>query len=62
VIVAVGDERTFALWYGVYGLRQRPDIAILNVNLYGYEWYRAALAETHPDLLPSGVRRLPWSR
>jgi hypothetical protein len=59
VILTSGDERTFALWYGVYGLRQRPDVAILNVNLYGYEWYRATLAETHTNLLPSGSEAPP---
>ena len=52
VILTAGDERTFALWYAVYGLRRRQDVAVLNVNLYGYEWYRRALAETHPHLLP----------
>ena len=52
VILTAGDERTFALWYGIYGLGKRPDVALLNVNLYGYEWYRRSLAETHPDLLP----------
>lgn len=54
VILTTGDERTFALWYGVYGLRQRPDVVILNVSLYGYEWYRGTLAETDTNLLPSG--------
>lgn len=54
VIFTAGDERTFALWYAVYGLRRRPDLAVINVNLYAYEWYRRALAETHPNLLPSG--------
>ena len=41
------------LWYGVYGLGLRPDVAFVNVNLYGYEWYRRALAERHRGLLPS---------
>jgi 4-amino-4-deoxy-L-arabinose transferase-like glycosyltransferase len=53
VILSAGDERTFALWYGVYGLGQRPDVSLLNVNLYGFEWYRRALAKRDPGLLPS---------
>jgi hypothetical protein len=53
VILTSGDERTFALWYGRYGLRSRLDIAVLNVNLFGFDWYRRTLAETHDDLLPS---------
>lgn len=53
VILTGGDARTFALWYAIYGLKERPDIAVVNVSLYGFEWYRRALAETHPNLLPS---------
>jgi 4-amino-4-deoxy-L-arabinose transferase-like glycosyltransferase len=53
LILTGGDARTFALWYAVYGLRARPDVAVMNVNLYGFEWYRRTLAETHPHLLPS---------
>jgi hypothetical protein len=59
VILAAGDQRTFALWYGIYGLNQRPDIAVVNVNLYGFAWYRRTLAETHPDLLPSDYTAVP---
>ncbi len=58
VILAAGDERTFALWYAVYGLRRRPDVAVLNVNLYGFDWYRRSLAKTRPDLL-SFLRAAP---
>jgi hypothetical protein len=53
IILTSGDARTFALWYAIYGLKERSDIAVVNVNLYGYEWYRRALADTHPHLLPS---------
>jgi hypothetical protein len=28
-------------------------VAVVNVNLYAFEWYRRTLAETHPNLLPS---------
>jgi hypothetical protein len=52
VILTAGDQRTFALWYGIYGLGRRPDLAVINVNLWGYEWHRRSLAETHPYLLP----------
>jgi hypothetical protein len=62
VILTAGDARTFALWYAIYGLKERPDVAVVNANLYGFEWYRRTLAETHPDLLPSedgaGIERL----
>lgn len=50
VIVSAGDRATFALWYAVYGTGQRPDVALLNANLLGYDWYRATLRETHADV------------
>jgi hypothetical protein len=48
VILVAKDQPTFALWYGVYGLRLRADVIPLNVNLYGFDWYRATLADHHP--------------
>ena len=50
VIVSAGDRTTFALWYAVYGLGQRPDVALLNANLFGFDWYRATLRERHADV------------
>lgn len=52
LILTSGDRSTFALWYGVYGLRRRSDLAVLNVNLHGYDWYDATFARVHGDLLP----------
>ncbi len=50
-LILVDDDRhTFALWYARYALEQRPDVAVVNVNLLGYDWYRASLARTHPGL------------
>lgn len=50
VILTATDRPTFALWYAIYGLGRRSDIVPLNVNLYGYGWYRATLARHHPAL------------
>ena len=50
LILTSGDGPTFALWYAVYGLGQRPDVAPINVNLVAFDWYRRALAGRHPDL------------
>ena len=57
VILTSGNETTFALWYMIYGLRIRPDLAPLNVNLYGFDWYRATLAAHHPTL--AGIESNP---
>ena len=50
LILTSSDGPTFALWYAVYGLGQRPDVAPVNVSLVAFDWYRHALAERHPDL------------
>jgi hypothetical protein len=50
VILVATDRPTFALWYAIYGLRERTDLIPLNVNLYGYPWYRQILANQHPAL------------
>ncbi len=54
-LILVDDDRhTFALWYARYALGQRPDVAIVNVNLLHYDWYQASLARAHPDLVRAG--------
>ena len=50
LILTSSDGPTFALWYAVYGLGQRPDIAPVNVSLVSFDWYRRTLAGRHPDL------------
>ncbi len=50
LILTAGDRTTFALWYAVYGLKQRQDVIPLNVHLYEFEWYRLSLHRHHPDL------------
>jgi len=50
IILVGGDDATFALWYGRYGLQQRPDLTPVNVHLYDYPWYQAALLRHHPLL------------
>ena len=46
VLVTKRDAHTFALWYFHYGLGQRPDVAVVDSNLWGFEWYRRPLAES----------------
>jgi len=52
VILVEEDARTFALWYGIYGLRRRPDLTPVNVRLYAFPWYRRTLASHRPQVLP----------
>jgi hypothetical protein len=50
LILTSSDGPTFALWYTVYGLGQRTDIAPVNVSLVSFDWYRRTLAGRYPDL------------
>jgi hypothetical protein len=59
VIITDNDPQTFALWYGRYGLAQRPDVAIVNSNLLPHAWYRRALHNTHANLLLSDQAGTP---
>jgi hypothetical protein len=59
VIIADSDPQTFALWYGRYGMAQRPDVAVVNSSLLPYAWYRKTLHNTHPGLLLSTRSGVP---
>lgn len=50
LIVPVGDEAIFSLWYARYGLGQRPDLIPVSRDLWGLDSYRATVAHTHPQL------------
>jgi hypothetical protein len=56
VVISHGDGRTFALWYGVTVLAERPDVAILYDNLLAWTWYRDQVARTHPWVDPAAPR------
>ncbi|MGQ9568797.1 MAG: protein O-mannosyl-transferase family [Anaerolineae bacterium] len=54
LLLAVGDRQVFALWYFRYGVGERPDVAVVTLNLWPYRWYRETVRHTHPDLLLGG--------
>ena len=51
LIVAQGDRPTFALWYGLYADRQRPDLAVVCGPLLAYPWYRDQIRQLYPELV-----------
>ena len=56
LVLTQSDPDTFSLWYTHFGLKERPDMAVVSVPLTGYPWYRETLSHTYPDLaLPRGV-------
>ncbi len=53
VVLTIGDQATFALWYGRYGLGLRPDVTPVSRDLWALSSYRATVASQHPDLAGS---------
>jgi hypothetical protein len=45
-----GDGETFALWYEVYGMGNRPDVKIIADGLLQYPWYEKNLRRLYPEL------------
>ncbi|MBX3001575.1 MAG: DUF2723 domain-containing protein [Caldilineaceae bacterium] len=54
LIFSSADAETFTLWYGVYASRElsesAPDLALINIALYQFPWYRRLVADLYPDL------------
>jgi hypothetical protein len=44
------DERTFPLWYAQVVEGARPDLAVVDVRLLQWPWYRGQLATRYPGL------------
>ncbi|MDX1520729.1 MAG: DUF2723 domain-containing protein [Anaerolineae bacterium] len=59
LIIADNDPHTFALWYGLYGLKLRPDTAVIHIDLLEYAWYQATLRENYPYLQFSDEKGTP---
>ncbi|MDT8304697.1 MAG: DUF2723 domain-containing protein [Anaerolineae bacterium] len=52
ILLTEGDATTFTLWYLQEVEGQRPDIAVIDRNLFGFDWYRQQLAGRY-DWLPA---------
>ncbi|HEX2910544.1 MAG TPA: DUF2723 domain-containing protein [Chloroflexia bacterium] len=50
ILVTNSDAATFALWYGSYVEKRRPDVAVIESRLLNQAWYRRNLARLYPDL------------
>ena len=54
IIFAKGDRAIFTMWYFLYALHERPDLAIVATDLLGFDWYQKTLASTYPGLAMPG--------
>jgi hypothetical protein len=54
ILFAKGDRAVFTLWYFHYALGERPDVAVLAVDLLHFDWYQQNLRTTYPWLMVPG--------
>jgi hypothetical protein len=58
ILFVRGDRAIFALWYFHFALGQRPDLAVVAVDLMHFDWYQETLRATYPSLVLPGP--FPW--
>ena len=58
ILFAQGDRAVFTLWYFHYALGERPDVAVLAVDLLHFDWYQETLRSTYPALVVPAP--FPW--
>ncbi len=50
LLLTPGDRSLFALWYYHHVEGQRPDVVVVDANLFAFDWYRLRLARQQPNL------------
>ncbi len=51
ILFAKGDQAVFALWYFHFALGERPDLAVIAVDLLHFDWYQENLQASYPSLV-----------
>ena len=51
IIFATGDQAVFALWYFHFAVGERPDLAVIAVDLLHFDWYEESLRASYPSLI-----------
>ena len=50
IVLTPGNQTIFALWYLHHVEGQRPDVILVDENLFAFAWYRQQLARRYPEL------------
>jgi hypothetical protein len=50
IVLTPGDRSIFTLWYFQHVEKRRPDLILVDSNLFAFSWYRQRLAEQYPTL------------
>jgi len=60
ILLTSADEYTFPLWYLQVVDGKRPDVAIVDVRLLEWAWYRQQLPARYPGLVVPAERGADW--
>ena len=50
IVITPGNQTVAATWYFAYAEGQRPDIIVVDDNLFQFSWYRTHLLKMYPEL------------
>lgn len=50
ILLTPGDQSIFTLWYFQHVEGERPDLVLVDGNLFAFDWYRQRLAMHYPGL------------
>jgi len=50
ILLTQGDSTIFDLWYYQQAEGIRPDVLLVDSDLFAFDWYRARLKQLHPEL------------
>ena len=50
LLLTPGDRTIFTLWYFQHVEGLRPDLRLVDENLFAFDWYRARLRASYPDI------------
>lgn len=59
ILLTPGDQTIFTLWYFQHVEGLRPDVILIDENLFAFDWYRRRLQHQYPDLLSLQVDDIP---
>jgi hypothetical protein len=51
IIISATDPHTFTLWYFARVVTKRDQVAVIDRDLLGYDWYVAGLRQSYPWLV-----------
>lgn len=54
VVITQGEPTIFALWYFQHVEGMRPDVVLVDADLFQFDWYRRRLTKSHPELRGTG--------